>query len=726
VKAHGWRRAGWWLLAAGLPASIAAFLVLARSGMNPSWIIAAAAVFSLLLSLLNTVDKRRAHQHITAESVAATADRLAVEALNQEAKLRAQLLGTDLSQVTAADVAFERRLVRFRDAGGQTVGTLNTVMDYYQQLHPKRMVILGAPGSGKTVLLLELLVQLLEHRRDLQSGQEKAGVAVPLRFSLAAWNTDTPFEDWLATQITQRFRGVRVEVAQRLVAERRVLPLLDGLDEMGADDTSLTRADAAVKQLNTYLDGRELAPLVVTCRQQHYDRLGARIDHATGVSVQDLSTDLIIDYLRDQVRDDDDAAAWQPVLHNLEQDHNGMLAGQLRTPWRLTLATTIYQQRDPHTHPCELLPKDQQPGRDLGQAEDANDYARRVQGLLLDGFVPAATRLHPSARYHDSERVAGWLRTVAAHLRWQADHGGSGTDIVLHQWWPVAGERRVRYLAATVNLASCLPILCVSLWSVLGAPGQWAGRLREHAAFFPHLPRRVLVDDIWLLVVFIYSVGGAVWVGLRKKVKPPSNVRLARPRTSDERRKLARGLVYGLAVGLAGVLAGGLTVGVAGVLAGGLTVGLAGGLTVGLVYGLDRGLVGAVTPREPLRNELLSVLAFGLALGLALGLAVGLVGGLVGGLAFGLVGGLVGGLVFGPVFGVVWCQVLVRYSVAVWLAAGKRRLPLRFGSFLEWAKAAGVIRVSGIAYQFRHRELQLWLTPTVDAEAASESSAIDL
>jgi hypothetical protein len=37
-------------------------------------------------------------------------------------------------------------------------------------------------------------------------------------------------------------------------------------------------------------------------------------------------------------------------------------------------------------------------------------------------------------------------------------------------------------------------------------------------------------------------------------------------------------------------------------------------------------------------------------------------------------------------------------------------LPFRTGSFLNWAYKAGLLRLSGSAYQFRHRELQQWLT----------------
>jgi hypothetical protein len=35
---------------------------------------------------------------------------------------------------------------------------------------------------------------------------------------------------------------------------------------------------------------------------------------------------------------------------------------------------------------------------------------------------------------------------------------------------------------------------------------------------------------------------------------------------------------------------------------------------------------------------------------------------------------------------------------------------MRYGAFLDWVLEAGLLRVSGVAYQFRHGQLQDWLT----------------
>ncbi|KUM95736.1 hypothetical protein AQI95_42990 [Streptomyces yokosukanensis] len=68
----------------------------------------------------------------------------------------------------------------------------------------------------------------------------------------------------------------------------------------------------------------------------------------------------------------------------------------------------------------------------------------------------------------------------------------------------------------------------------------------------------------------------------------------------------------------------------------------------------------------------------------------------------------------GVVSGVVWALEMSagasrRYLAFVLCARRDGILPLRLGSFLDWACEAGLLRLSGSAYQFRHRELQLWL-----------------
>lgn len=132
-------------------------------------------------------------------------------------------------------------------------------------------------------------------------------------------------------------------------------------------------------------------------------------------------------------------------------------------------------------------------------------------------------------------------------------------------------------------------------------------------------------------------------------------------------------------------------------LAGGLAGGLAGVLEVGLAAGPDD--YSATKTGEIVRADLV--------FGLVFGLAFGLTGGLTFGPAVGFAGGLTGGLVFGPIFGLAGMRYIALLSLTRrWT---DRWLPWRLKSFLQWCYHAGLMRIAGIGYQFRHRELQDYL-----------------
>lgn len=74
--------------------------------------------------------------------------------------------------------------------------------------------------------------------------------------------------------------------------------------------------------------------------------------------------------------------------------------------------------------------------------------------------------------------------------------------------------------------------------------------------------------------------------------------------------------------------------------------------------------------------------------------------------------GFFGGIL-GVLSGVIWAGAWRRYLATLLCTRG--RLPWRLGRVLAWAADAGLLRVAGNAYQFRHRELQDHLA---DAEAS--------
>lgn len=566
--------------------------------------------------------------------------------------------------------------------GADSEGRLTDILRYYRKLRPNRLVITGDPGAGKTVLALQLVLADLD---PWEGGQ------VPVRFSLAGWDTVLPLEDWLAEQIRVRF-GIARRHAKALVAERRVLPVLDGLDELDAPGTPVEhrRASRALDHLNLYQGAGTSAPVILTCRTDQYKELAAaekRLRDAARVEIRPLSPAQVVEYLKGRTTS---PTRWQPVLEAVA-DRGSVLAEALNSPWRLNLLTTVYEPnplvagfRDP-ADPAELLT--------FATPDDIRDH-------LLSHYVSASLGRHSDGDRYSRQRTHRWLADLASRLAVVESVGMRGTDIALHELWPLAGFRRVRL----VDVALTGLLWLAALWSV--------------HAMLVLFPRPGVVEP----PVELFGMA-AVWKALRPSTPAPRILQLRRLRLRPQRRQLRRALVVGL---LAGPLAG--LVGAAEVsyafacpwdVAG--AYGLAGGLLVGGALGLAAALTAPVADGEPLdggaqptdprqlvRDDLVTGLLvaafFGAAMGLSLGPALGFV--------VACTFGLAGGLMFAQYW---WVGAGRRYLVALLCLRG--RLPWRLGAFLHWAAEMGLLRISGAGYQFRHRELQDWLVESGSAKA---------
>lgn len=119
----------------------------------------------------------------------------------------------------------------------------------------QELLLQGEPGAGKSTLLLELALTLVE-QAALDHSQP-----LPVIVPLSSWASKRqPLSEWLAEQIALLY-DIAPRLSQRWVREERLLPFLDGLDEMEEGARV-----ACIEAINAY-HREHLHPLVVGSRK---------------------------------------------------------------------------------------------------------------------------------------------------------------------------------------------------------------------------------------------------------------------------------------------------------------------------------------------------------------------------------------------------------------------------------------------------------------------------
>ncbi|MFJ8079389.1 NACHT domain-containing protein [Streptomyces sp. NPDC096205] len=287
----------------------------------------------------------------------------------------------------------------------------------YRALPRRRLVVLGDPGAGKTALAILLVTELLRY--------PEPGEPVPVLLDLAPWNPRRePLLDWIARRIHEDYPALRNDetygrsAARKLVAEGRVLPVLDGLDELPAElrPRALTALNHAIA-----VHG----PLILTSRRSEYHRLVADADVVTAAAVvvaAPVEAADVADYLRSVVPPRR-IAAWQPVLDDLTRRPDGPVAQALSVPLNVWLARTVYAS--PASDPTELTHHPDAESLQHHLLDALVPAVFSAETVPLDPAVPDARRTAAARWSPDDARTA--LSFLASHIKRQ------GTDDIA--WW---------------------------------------------------------------------------------------------------------------------------------------------------------------------------------------------------------------------------------------------------------------------------------------------------
>ena len=292
-----------------------------------------------------------------------------------------------------------------------------------------RLLILGEPGAGKTTTLLDLAME------SIARAEADSQARIPVIVDLSDWQPHPPqvnsvwskiplifpwdtrknappdtrpmwsIADWFVVKVQEKY-GFPLKQIEQWVADRRLIPLLDGLDEVRPD-----YQQDCVRSISQWLKS-DLRPreIAVCCRREQYEAYAEKLELEAGgaVYLQDLTSEQIQIFLSEANRSE----LWE----SLAADDN--LLELIRRPLLLSMAIIAYQEID-RIH-----------------WQGATSAGDRIN-LLLDAYVrKMLTQDIPSRAYRKGKipsvaQSQKWLEILALQLLQDSE-----TDFLLEKMQP--------------------------------------------------------------------------------------------------------------------------------------------------------------------------------------------------------------------------------------------------------------------------------------------------
>jgi hypothetical protein len=322
----------------------------------------------------------------------------------------------------------------------QMIGQLATG---YLQVPSQRLVVLGEPGAGKSVLVLLLTLGLL--------GKRDKGSPVPVLLAASSWDpVSEEMDEWIVRTLATSYYNGSHDIPSRLLKHDLLLPVVDGLDEIPESGRR-----EAVRVINQTI--KRDRPVVVTCRSAEYQDLirgGAPVlSRAPVVEAVPVLAEDAIAYL--EAVPWPAGTRWHAVYERLRERADSPVAEALSTPLMLSLARMVYQRLG--GDPAELLDSNLYDSRHA-----VEDYLtdRVIEAAYAPEIQPSGRPARPSGQKWDATRARRWLTFLAQYM-----HRHRERDLV---WWTMSKRLLSPWVAPAVGISGGVALMtAASAWIAL-------------------------------------------------------------------------------------------------------------------------------------------------------------------------------------------------------------------------------------------------------------------
>jgi NACHT domain len=306
----------------------------------------------------------------------------------------------DLVQQPFSDVA------EFAAAPGQALQEGTPATTVFDRMGSGRtLLIVGEPGSGKTIALLKLAEDAID-RTESDLRQQ-----IPVVFNLSSWaRKPQSIEQWLIQELLEKYQ-VSKALGKTWVESEALLLLLDGLDEVKAQ-----QRNACVQALNQFMQTHGTTEIVICCRIRDYQMLQDRLMLRSAICLQPLTAEQIDRYFEQA---GDRLSALKAVL-----PQDAELQELAKSPLMLSVMSLAYQDFTPEQ---------------LTVGGKIEDYRKRLFATYIDRMFQRRGTMQQYSR-EDTQRWLIWLAqqmTVASQTVFLIER--------LQPSWLPTREQRIRY-----------------------------------------------------------------------------------------------------------------------------------------------------------------------------------------------------------------------------------------------------------------------------------------